>query len=187
MAMRNRKTVIVAFLLVAVMLLAVGYAALNDLLTIDANLGAVKDAAEEEFDGDIYFSNKNINQDDTNKATCVITGGDTATITATDFTAKGQKVVVLLTITNDSTEFDGKLTVKTNALTSVHDGVFSATCEWYEGGVGTGNLNEKVIAGNGGTAMLLVTLTLNETPVDAHTATYKVEFNVESLEMAPTP
>jgi hypothetical protein len=169
------------------MLLTVGYAALNDLLTIDANLGATKGAAEEEFDGDIYFSNKVINKDDTNKATCVITGGDTATITATDFTKKGQQVIVLLTVTNDSTEFDGKLTVKSNALTSEHSGVFSATCEWYDNGAGTGNLNEKVIAGNGGTALLLVTLTLNETPVDAHTATYKVEFDVESLDMATNP
>ena len=182
--MRNRKTVIVAFLLVAVMLLAVGYAALNDKLTITGNIGAITDVAEDTFDGDIYFSDKIINRDDTNKATCVIeTNGNTATITADQFTVSGQEVHVVLTIKNDSTEFNGNVTVDVNTLDSAHPGVFSATCEWYEGGVGTGNLNTMVINGNGGTAQVLVTIKLNETPVEAHTATYTVKFNVESVDM----
>lgn len=184
MTMRNRKTVIAAFVLVAALLMAVGFAALNTELTIDANLGAITDKAEETFDGDIKFTDKLIRQDDTNAATCVIDAkGDTATITADKFSEKNQKVYVVLTITNTSTEFDGRVTVRLKELTSQHEGVFSATCEWYVDGQGTGNLDAKTIAGNNGYAQVLVTLTLNETPVEAHTATYKVQFNVESVEM----
>ena len=55
MTMRNRKTVIVAFVLVAVMLMAVGYAALSTDLFIGGNATINADKAQTEFDGQIMF------------------------------------------------------------------------------------------------------------------------------------
>ncbi len=53
--MRNRKTVIVAFMLVAVMLMAVGYAALTTDLHIGGNATINADQAQSEFDTLIKF------------------------------------------------------------------------------------------------------------------------------------
>ena len=54
--MKNRRTVVVAFLLVAVMLLGIGYAALTDTLTIIGNAHVDLDTANKTFDERIYFS-----------------------------------------------------------------------------------------------------------------------------------
>jgi hypothetical protein len=53
--MRNRKTVIVAFMLVAAMLMAVGYAALTTDLFIGGNATINADKAQSEFDTLIKF------------------------------------------------------------------------------------------------------------------------------------
>ena len=54
--MKNRKFVVVAFLLVAVMLLGVGYAALTDTLIIIGNAHIDLDTANKTFDEKVYFS-----------------------------------------------------------------------------------------------------------------------------------
>ena len=54
--MKNRKTVVVAFLLCAVLLLGVGYAALSDTLDITGSADVNQSAAEEAFNEDVYFS-----------------------------------------------------------------------------------------------------------------------------------
>ena len=182
MAMKNRKTIIVAFMLLACMLIGVGYAALNDTLNITANIGATTEVSGEEFDGNIKFTDKTITTDSTNKASCVISGaGDEATITADGFTAAGQTVVAVLTITNSSTAFDAKVT-PTVTLDTAHVGVFSASAVWV-GGDDDMNGDEMTIAGNGGTAQVQVTITLLTTPDEAHTATFTVDFGVVSTEI----
>ena len=176
--MKNRKTVVVAFLLVAVMLLGVGYATLTNTLNITADLKADPSKAGSEFDGDVYFSNKNIDKDDTNHASCIIENNDLATITADMFTTANQEVVVTLTITNDSTDFDAVLTPDVS-LDAAHDGIFAASCVWE----GTDNLNQKTIPA-GGSANLTVTLKLLKTPDEAHQAKFTVDFEVKSAEAA---
>ena len=54
--MKNRKSIVVAFLLVAVMLLGVGYAALTDILDITGSADINQSAAEEAFNEDVYFT-----------------------------------------------------------------------------------------------------------------------------------
>ena len=54
--MKNRKIVVVAFLVAAVMLLGVGYAALTDTLTIIGNAHIDVDTANKTFDEKVYFS-----------------------------------------------------------------------------------------------------------------------------------
>ena len=54
--MKNRRTVVVAFLLVAVMLLGIGYASLTDTLTIIGNAHIDLDTTNKTFDEKVYFS-----------------------------------------------------------------------------------------------------------------------------------
>lgn len=57
--MKNRKTVIVAFLLVAAMLLGVGYAALTDDLYVNGTLKLDADKLADTYDKEVYFTNAN--------------------------------------------------------------------------------------------------------------------------------
>jgi hypothetical protein len=78
MTMRNRKNVIVAFVLVAVMLMAVGYAALSTDLFIGGNATINADKAQTEFDSQIKFDAVKAGDIATNG-----TGSSTDTITKT--------------------------------------------------------------------------------------------------------
>lgn len=54
--MKNRRTLIVVFMLVATMCIGVGFAALSQTLTISGTANITKDAAQDEFNDDVYFS-----------------------------------------------------------------------------------------------------------------------------------
>lgn len=53
--MKNRKTVVVAFLLVAIMILGVGYAALSDTFVLNGNATVSKDSATDAFNEDVVL------------------------------------------------------------------------------------------------------------------------------------
>ncbi len=192
--MKNRKFVVAAFLLVAAMLLGVGYAALTDELAINGNLGADISIAEAEFDGDVYFGQAVIMQDDTgHKANVTYENeNDTANITCTAFTTEGNTVKVLLPIYNEHVEFDAKVTPDVTNITidngdADHDPVFSATWEWSNAsgdalGLHGAKTISKKTGDTSGVEYVLVTITLNETPTETHSATFTVNFDVVSVE-----
>ena len=75
--MRNKKIILVAFILCAAMVIGVGYAALTDILDITGSADVNQSAAEEAFNEDIYFSaavanetgnTASVNQDNKDKA-----------------------------------------------------------------------------------------------------------------------
>ena len=53
--MKNRKFIVVAFMLTACMIVGVGYAALTDTLNIGGDAEVSQAGAENTFDGDVYF------------------------------------------------------------------------------------------------------------------------------------
>ena len=187
--MKNRKTVVVAFLLIAVMLMGVGYAALTDVLTLEGILGADVSLATKEFDADIYFSNDTV---DVAKLAAVSYESDadgnmrdTAIIEATGFQQQGDTVKVTLTIKNDSTEFGALVTpsVTSSALavtpgTEGHEPVFTVTWEWDED---DGKNDAKTIPA-GESKNIIVTITLLETPTEHHSATFELTFDAESVD-----
>lgn len=191
--MKNRKIIVIAFMLAAVMLIGVGYAELTDSLAIKGNLGADVSIAEAEFDGDVYFGTPEIKRDDTgHKATITFEDeNDTAIIACAAFTTAGNTVQVLLPIYNDHVEFDALVTPDVTNIVidngeADHDPVFSATWEWSDvSGTATGTHGAKTIskkAGDvSGVEYILVTITLLETPTEAHSATFTVNFDVESV------
>ena len=185
--MKNRKIIVIAFVLAAVMLMGVGYAVLTDTLKFGGVLGADHTVAQNTFDGDIYFSSGSI-VNDTAGHKAIISyedDRDTAIITATNFTAKEQQVVVLLTIDNIHQEFDAYVTPSADVISvnptgeaaqeEGHGVVFSATWHWTDS---TGTTNDgtdaRLINKIDGKAYILVTITLNETPTAAHQAEFEI-------------
>ena len=189
--MKNRKIIVVAFLLISVMLMGVGYAALTDELGIEGSVQADTSVSQTEFDDDVYFSNTSVVSDSTgNKAASqILEGRDSATITATHFTTKGQIVKVKFTIKNDSTDFDAVVTPKAEVESgnvsldnggAGHEPIFSVVWSWNEQ---TSDVATATIAA-GDSKDLWVTITLNETPLEEHEASFVVNFGVTAQEKA---
>ena len=113
--MKNRKTIIVAFVLVACMLIGVGFAALSTRLDITGTTNISKEFIDEEFSNDVYFvSGEFVAGEydiDSGKATqdSVIPASNgrtaSASFTSNNMAAKGDFVIVKFTIKNES-DFD---------------------------------------------------------------------------------
>ena len=73
--MKNRRNMIVAFLVCACLIVGVGYAALTDTLNINGTATISADAATEEFDEDVYFQSA-VNNDGTATVELVEGTGD---------------------------------------------------------------------------------------------------------------
>lgn len=127
--MKNRKLVIVAFLLVAVMLLGVGYAALSDTLDITGSADVNQSAAEEAFNEDVFFSAAVANEAG-NTASINADNNDKASFTANTLKGKGDKVTFTFTIKNDG-DVDATVTPKLNAtLGNTNPEYFAISSDW---------------------------------------------------------
>lgn len=103
--MKNKKKVVVAFLLVAVLLLGVGYAALTDTLTIIGNAVIDMEQAEDNFNEKVYFSAIAYTQHgsgDPASDTFSGVGGDDATFAIHSLATKDEAATVVCTIKNES-------------------------------------------------------------------------------------
>lgn len=141
--MKNRKSAIVAFLLVAALLLGVGYAALSDTLTIKGTATVSTDTAKEVFNEDIYFSEVSAI---TKNGAALNDAGTTATITAEDGTGdeKDGGVITIadgvLATTGDYVEVtytvlnNGDLDATVGAITIENSNTtyFTVTADWVD-------------------------------------------------------
>ena len=190
--MKNRKTVVVAFLLVAALLLGVGYAELTDTLHIAGTAGADTSVAASEFNQDVHFGQMAAGDYNFEKVDVSITSdgdGDTndkAVIVAEKFTVANEQQKITLTIVNTSTEFDAQVTISTSVNVPVtptgtgeaHEPIFEAAWEWKDGTTGA-----KTIAA-GGNAKIVVTITMTETPTEAHQATFAIDLDAVAVPAA---
>ena len=127
--MKNRNTIVVAFLLAAVMLLGVGYAALSDTLDITGSADVNQSAAEEAFNEDICFTAAVANETG-NTASINADNNDKASFTANTLKGKGDKVTFTFTITNAG-DVDATVTPKLNAtLGNTNPEYFTITSDW---------------------------------------------------------
>lgn len=116
MTMRNRKTVIVAFLVVAVMLMAVGFAALTDNLIIAGEANANTTAAQKQWEDDIYFTQAEVKASGTSgiadKASVGTSNNDHANYEVNSLARANEIAVFEFTITNaGNTGYAAKVTV----------------------------------------------------------------------------
>ena len=101
MTMRNRKTVITAFILVAVMVMAIGFAAMADDLYITGSANITAENAETAFGEDIYFTKAVMSADRGTASIGPDDSGDAAdkvTITVNENALKGKGDSVICTI-----------------------------------------------------------------------------------------
>lgn len=178
--MKNRKTVVIAFLVVAAMILGVGYAALTDTLSIIGNAHIDIDSANKTFDEKIYFSAAEATSSTGTGATADVASftPDDATYTANKLATFGEKSVFTFTITNDS-NVDANVTVASTKLSGVENpsntNVDKFDVEYtYPDGM--------TIAKDGGTITVVVTVTVKEPITSATSATFGIELTATSVD-----
>lgn len=178
--MKNRKTVVIAFLVVAAMILGVGYAALTDTLSIIGNAHIDIDSANKTFDEKIYFSAAEATSSTGTGTTADVASytPDDATYTANKLATVGEKSVFTFTITNDS-NVDADVTVASTKLSGVENpsntNVDKFTVDYaYPDGM--------TIAKNGGTITVVVTVTVKEPITSATSATFGIELTATSVD-----
>ena len=162
--MKSRKGLI-SLMLVAVLLLGIGYAALTDTLDITGSADVNQSAAEEAFNEDIYFSAAVANEAG-NTASVNADNNDKASFTAKTLKGKGDKVTFTFTIKNDG-DVAATVTPKLNAtLGNTNPEYFSLTSDW-DGGA-------KVLAA-GSEVTYTLTVELLKTPTETVAASFLVE------------
>ena len=179
--MKNRRNVVVAFLLVAVLLLGVGYAALTDTLTIIGNAHIDMGEAQNTFDEKVYFSASEVvagTHGSGTKDDVVSHSDDDATFTANSLAVKDDKVSFLFTITNDSnvnvdiSVAPTKLSGAANPSNS-NEEKFKVTYEYPDG---------QTITKNGGTITVKVTVEVIDPITSATSATFGIELTATTVE-----
>lgn len=163
--MKNRKFVVVAFLLVAVLLLGVGYAALSDTLDITGSADVNQSAAEEAFNEDVYFSAANANEDG-NTASVNADNNDKASFTANTLKGQGDKVTFTFTIKNNG-DVEATVTPRLNAsLGNTLPEYFEITSDW--------DGQPKTLAAHS-EITYTVTVKLLKTPTEAISGSFLIE------------
>lgn len=100
---KNRRIAIISFVLVAILLLGIGFAQLTDVLTIGGSANIDADNSQEVFDGDVYFSNAVANVERVT-ASIDATDKDKATMTVKDYVLKevGDEAIATFTVKSES-------------------------------------------------------------------------------------
>ena len=173
--MKNRKTVVVAFLLIAVMLLSVGYAALTDVLDITGSADVNQSAAEEAFNEDIHFSAAVANETG-NTASVNGDNNDKASFTANTLKGKDDEVTFTFTIVNDG-DLDATVTPTLNATAgNTKPEYFEISSDW--------NGAAKTLTA-GGSLTYTVTVKLKETPTETISGSFLIELTAVSVDSTP--
>ena len=160
--MKNRKTIVVAFLLVAVMLMSVGYAALTDVLDITGSADVNKSAAEDAYNDDIHFSTAVANQTG-NTASVNTDNNDKASFTANTLQGKDDVATFTFTIVNDG-DLDAVVTPSISSNTN--EQYFAISSDWQ---------GQAKTLSAGQSLTYTVTVTMKETPTDTISGSFIIE------------
>jgi hypothetical protein len=172
MTMRNRKSIIVTFLLAACLLMAVGFAALNDTLDITGQAEVNHGNAQNAFDEEVYFSEVSTGTGYTAQITADANpnyNNDTATFTVTGLSGEGDEIEITFTIKNDNAF----------AVSCVVDPINTTTTnvEYFECTTNVGNTAFTVDAN--GTFDVVVTVKLLKTPQLSEGQTVSSNFSIQ--------
>ena len=170
--MKNRRNLIVAFLLCACLIVGIGYAALTDTLDINGTADVNQSAAEEAFNEDIYFSAAVANQEG-NTASVNGDNNDKASFTANTLKGKGDKATFTFTIKNNG-DIDAKITPKLNdAQGNTLPEYFTITSDWD-------GATKDLKAGT--ELNYTITVELTQTPTETISGSFLVEFKAVSVD-----
>ena len=176
--MKNRRIVVVAFLLAAVLLLGVGYAALTDTLDVTGSADVDVNGLNAEFEEDIYFSAAVANEGTPNTASVNSQNNDKASFTAKSLKKKNDVATFTFTINNDSAH-DVVVTPKLNAtLGNTNTEYFELTSDWA-------GAAKTIPAGS--TMTYTVTIKLIKDPTEAVAGSFLVELTAVADNGTTTP
>ena len=173
--MKNRKTVVVAFLLVAVMLMGVGYAALTDVLDITGSADVNQSAAEEAFNDDIHFAlNGAVANEAGNTASINADNNDKASFTAKTLKGMNDTATFTFTIVNDG-DLDANVTPSISSNTN--EDYFAISSDWQ---------GQTKLLKAGEQLTYTVTVTLTETPTSTIAGSFVIELTAVSVDVPKT-
>lgn len=153
--MKKRNTYVGLILLVAVLMLGIGYAAITNItLNITGSAKAV--VSDENFK--VRFTGTPTVSDE-DVVTATITDDVTATINVESLVAKGDKVTATYTIENASDDLSASIAVPT--VENSNDEYFSVTTD----------MTDAVTVASKGTTTVTVTVELIKTPIEADETT----------------
>ena len=166
--MKKRRIIILAFMLIAVMVVGIGFAAYSTTLTINGTTAVSAEALE--FTEDVQFVSVTTSNEAFGRAT---TNGQTATFTVDGMTAYNDRVQFTYTIMNNS-DFDVNIEISTHPTPAS-----PSKCT-----VTTALSANTIPAGESITAT--VTVVLNETVTEAIAPiNWTIEYTATSVD--PTP
>ena len=167
--MFKRRNGVLAFLMAAVLLLGVGYAALTDTLTVAGSAAAQisgENGASAAFDEDVYFSTATPAVESVSATIDSTKDKITITVPAGVLKLKDETTVINATIKNDSKDHAAKVTLQNTSTDN-----FSVDCAW------AGEANGTIVAGE--SADLTITIKLNTAPTaDISAEEFTVSFDV---------
>ena len=183
--MKNRKGIIGLFLLVAIMLIGVGYAALSDKLTIIGNAHIDLNAASNTFDERVYFVSGSVKEvacesGDSGKDEVSATNTDDATFTANSLAIKGDYIIFEFVIKNES-NVAAEVTINEKKL-SGDDNPSNSNKDKFAIEISYLNDN-KIAAASGGTITVYVKISVIDVVTVETSATFGVELTATSVEV----
>lgn len=186
--MKTKRTVIIVSLVAAILCAGIGFAAINDQLTVTGKVSV----GANDFAPNVHFLNDGISVDYSvaNGASTGVTydvvdessdAGDdldkfTITVPSTVLTSKDDKVTVVVPITNASDTYRAKVTLNSEA--SVADGLYSVTCSWNDG-----SSNPAIIDKSGSRKEVAIEIKLLKTPTSAiNNNTFSITYTAEAVQ-----
>ena len=177
--MKNRKRIVVLFLLVAVMFIGVGFAALTDQLTIIGDASIDIASAEKTFDSKVYFLDQ-VTKTSTGTGTkddIASALDDSATFTVNKLAVVDEYSTFTYTIKNDS-NVSVKITIEAKKLSGDNNQLNSNT-DYFD--VSYAFSDGGVIASKG-TITVTVTVRVKKPVTTATSGTFSVELTATTVD-----
>lgn len=182
--MKNRKRIVTLFLLIAVLLISVGYAAFTDRLTIIGNAHIDLNEAATTYDERIYFASGSVKEivvesgADGSRDEVNATNTDDATFTANSLAVKDDYIVFEFVIQNDS-NIAVEISIEATKL-SGDDNPSNSNPEKFE--VTYTYENDNMQIASGASMKVWVKILVKEAVTVETSATFGIELTATSLE-----
>jgi len=183
--MKTRRTVIAVVSVAAALCIGVGYAAINDSLTVTGNISVGVTGIPEVC----FINDVSVDYDKTHGAntgvTCEISDESTEdgdksdkfiiTVPSGVLVMKDDKITVKAAVVNVSENYNAAVTL--NSIASQADGLYSVTCLWEDG-----SENPATIGKNNERKDVLIEIKLLKNPTEAVVGnTFTVTYTAEAL------
>lgn len=167
--MRKKKNCVVVLLLVATLVLGIGYAAYTTTLTVNGQVGVSADVLD--FTESVLFSTATTDNAAFGSAS-VLAGGQKATFETTGMTRAGETVEFTYVIVNKSEETDVNIEISLYPTTTAVDSKFTVTTA----------LASDTIPAKGSTTATVTVVLREDVEVDLDDVAYELKYTATSID-----